>query len=94
MQFVNEVFLLFNPHNSSLYSFQQLTTKDIFNTVCKHTDYFQKKKLKGFTTWCSQKNMHFFKAESSRKRIKSSEGFVYERQRGLYVVKEEYLGKI
>ncbi|KAI9020695.1 hypothetical protein CLU79DRAFT_691181, partial [Phycomyces nitens] len=60
-----------NPHNNAVYNIKNLTTKDIYRIVSLYTDYFDDKNFKSFTTWCSKKKLHFFKADEIRKKQKN-----------------------
>lgn len=70
VQFINEVFVPFNPHNHAVYHLKQISTQDIFRIVSGYTDDFDDKNVKSFTTWCAKKKLHFFKAEDTRKKPK------------------------
>lgn len=63
VQFINETFIPFDPHNNAVYNLEHLATKDIFRTVFLYTDYFDDKNLKSFTAWCSRKTPNPLLAE-------------------------------
>lgn len=94
MQFINEAFVPFNPHNHAVYTLKQISTKDIFRIVSGYTDYFDDKNIKSFTTWCVNKKLHFFKAEEIRKKQKTENNVVTKRARMLYVMKEGFFGNV
>ncbi|KAI9363845.1 hypothetical protein BD770DRAFT_358858 [Pilaira anomala] len=97
MEFINEVFIPFDPHNHAIYTPKQISTKDIFLIVSGCTNYFDDKNIKSFTTWCSKKkkNLNFFKAEEVRKKQKTESDAVIKRVRLIYVMKEEeFLGNV
>ncbi|KAI8997478.1 hypothetical protein BDB01DRAFT_714128 [Pilobolus umbonatus] len=94
VQFINEVFVPFNPHNHAVYTPKQISTKDVFRIVSGYTDYFDNKNIQSFTTWSSKKKLHFFKAEEMRKKQKTENDVATKRVRMLYVMKEGFIGNV
>lgn len=94
MQFINEVFVPFNPHNHAFYTPKQISTNDVFRIVSGYTDYFNDKNIESFTTWCSKKKLHFFKAEEMRKKQKTENDVATKRVRMLYVMNKGLFGNV
>lgn len=92
MQFLNEAFIPFDPHNEVVYEFKNCIMKGIYSFVTKYTTYLDNKSLSSFSSWCGRKNLDFLKSEDIRKRKRGDHGVENKRNRQLYVMKQEFLG--
>lgn len=80
IQFINEVFVPYNPHNKVVYCQERfVSTAQIYQIV---TD----KSLQSFVTWCSKKKLRYLLANKTR----SKENV--HRTREMFVMREKFRG--
>ncbi|ORX55183.1 hypothetical protein DM01DRAFT_1273387, partial [Hesseltinella vesiculosa] len=53
VEFMNLVFLAYDPINEEIYNHQCVTQKEILSIVWKYTNIFDEKSVMSFTKWCS-----------------------------------------
>ncbi|CAO3664519.1 unnamed protein product [Rhizopus stolonifer] len=90
VQFLNIIYLPFDPSNSEVYENKCLTLNDILAVVWKYSDLFEDKSTVGFGKWCSNKEVNFMKSAIKRK----ESGHQVKRARSLYAVKEKFFSNI
>ncbi|KAI7870874.1 hypothetical protein BDF14DRAFT_1770697 [Spinellus fusiger] len=74
VQFLNIVYIPFDPNNNEVYENKCLTLNDIL-VVLKYSDLFEDKSAIGFGKWCSNKKVNFMKSAIKRRvRILSKTG--------------------
>ncbi|KAG0162487.1 hypothetical protein DFQ28_001193 [Apophysomyces sp. BC1034] len=87
LQFLNDVFLPFNPYNDALYEEQYLSTSDIRSVVAKHV--IDTKSIPGdFPNWCTRKNAAFLEVKSNLARDSGNQKRI--RKRRLYTLLSRY----
>lgn len=90
IQFLNTIYLPFDPKNEEVYENKCLTTNEILATVWKYSDLHEDKGAIGFAKWCKNRNIKFMSSSIKRKESKSQT----KRARSLYVVKKEFISFI
>ncbi|KAL0083941.1 hypothetical protein F4703DRAFT_1917000 [Phycomyces blakesleeanus] len=67
IQFINEVYLPEEPHNTNIYDIKLVYTAEIYDTVRKHAAIFENKAVLSFSRWCSSPRVSFLRVEEEQK---------------------------
>jgi hypothetical protein len=79
----------YNPYNEEVYDLKDVEITDILSRVWCHSSIFTDKTATSFGKWCSKNKVNFTKITQKRKIDAERSRF-----RPLYVIKEEFTGKI
>jgi hypothetical protein len=90
IQFLNMVYLSYDPNNTDVYDCKDISMKQILSTVWEYSDIFNDKNTVSFGKWCSNNNVELMKSKTKRKYNGNKEKIS---TRSLYVLKQDYIGK-
>lgn len=88
-QFINTVYSPVNL-NSTMYKYEKVQMKHVYNVVCRYTDLYADKNLNSFTAGCTYKTIDFMNVASKRRMCNGKR----ISERDLYVLKPTYHGKL
>jgi hypothetical protein len=80
-----------DPNNEEVYVCKSLSMNAILSIVWKHTNILDDMNAQGFSKWCGARKLELMKAKIKRKQDELNRKIS---TRILYVVKDQYIGKI
>lgn len=83
--------LLSDPMNDEIYVCRSLSMNDILSIVWKHSDILNDMNAQGLSKWCGTRKLELMKAAVKRKQDEFNRKLS---TRNLYILKDQYIGKI
>ncbi|KAI9267369.1 hypothetical protein BY458DRAFT_533980 [Sporodiniella umbellata] len=91
ISFLNITMLPSDPKNKEIHVCRSLSMNDILSTVWKHSNILNNMNAHGFSKWCGARELGLMKATTKRKQDEINHRIL---ARIMYVVKDQYIGKI
>ncbi|KAI8641451.1 hypothetical protein BD408DRAFT_345990 [Parasitella parasitica] len=91
ISFLNITMLPSDPKNEEIYVCRSLSMNDILSIVWKHSNILNDMNAQGLSKWCGARKLELMKATIKRKQDEFNHKIS---TRILYIVKDQYIGKI